>query len=137
MASRHPRRAADNGLPHLALLIAALASTGCPEPEPATYSLVKERVFTPRCSSNSCHGGVDPEAGMDLSIEPYDVIVEVPSDADPNVLRVNRFHPETSLLYQVLLNAVGDVKRMPLDVTLPGEDLDLVRRWIESGTPKI
>ena len=136
MASRDARRTVESLL-RLCTLLAVATAAGCPEPEPATYSLVQERVFTPRCSSNSCHGGVDPEAGMDLSIDPYDVIVDVPSDADPGVLRVDRFHPDTSLLYQLLLNAVGDVERMPVDATLPADEVDLVRRWIESGTPKI
>jgi hypothetical protein len=121
----------------IGVVVVALASScpGGPPPEEITLTSLRTDIFTPRCSLASCHGGTNPERGLDLGSDPHGTMVNVPSQEDPNVLRVVPGDPDNSLLVQVLLAPVGSIQQMPPGAVLPQEDVDRIRAWIEAGAP--
>lgn len=120
------------------LLLAVFAVTtgtgaGCPPQEPPTFTHLQEQIFQPRCSFAACHGGSGAVAGLDLASNAYGTLVNVASSEDPTVLRVKPGDPDNSLLYQVLVGEVGNTRQMPPGATLPAEEIELVRLWVEAG----
>jgi len=94
---------------------------------------IQENVFTPICSS--CHGGVSPAAGQDLSSIENSIenLINVDS-SNPEFKRVLPGSPLASYLY---LKITGDSKagaRMPLgQPALPIETINAIKQWIEQG----
>lgn len=106
-------------------------------PREATLTAVRADIFDPRCSASVCHsnGGA---RDLDLKNEPFEGLVDVPSIADPDILRVKPGDPDNSLLFQVVQANVpdaelGELDQMPVGGQLDEADLDQLRRWIEEG----
>ncbi len=104
------------------------------DPSIPTLSLIQDTIFTPRCSTGSCHGSI---ASGDMSLLPgasFDNLVSTESRLD-GVLRVTPFAPDSSLLIDKLENdspAIGS--RMPLNSNrLTQTQIDLIRAWIDEG----
>ncbi len=107
----------------------------------APLSTVQEKVFTPSCSSASCHG--DARAGgLDLRPEasPAALINVLATNEDARaggLLRVVPGNPDASFLMHKLIGPLprGRGAIMPrAGVRLPERRLGLVRRWI-AGLP--
>ena len=118
----------------------AFLLTGCDGGSPervATLTAIRADIFDPRCSASVCHGNGGVR-GLDLKNEAFAGLVNVPSVADPDILRVRPGDPDNSLLFQVVLAPVpdaelGTLEQMPVGGVLDAEDLDQLRRWIEAG----
>jgi PKD repeat protein len=104
----------------------------------ATFSQVQSQIFTASCAFSGCHGGSSPAQGLNLSAgSAYSAIVNVPSNQQPTLDRIEPNSPATSYLY---LKVIGDPSISgsqmprggpPLSATL----VNLLRDWIERGAP--
>jgi hypothetical protein len=105
-------------------------------PANSDFEEIQATIFTPICSQ--CHIGAGAPQGMRLdAANSYAMIVNVPSNEVPGLMRVNPGNPDASYLVQKIQgnNAVG--VRMPANGPpyLPQDRIDLVRRWIAAGAP--
>jgi hypothetical protein len=131
------------------LALSAVAVPGCDVEEPPpgpTFARVNEEILKPNCTF-ACHSGGDNAAGgLDLSVDPYSVLV----GAAPTALacegvamkRVAPGDPMTSLVYVKVLAKQENVEPICGDVMPPAPEpaltqaqLDLVRAWIAAGAP--
>jgi hypothetical protein len=102
----------------------------------ADFQSIQDNVFTPICSV--CHIGASAPHGLQLDAgHSYALLVGVPSDEEPNVLRVKPGDPDNSYLYQKITDASGIVGgQMPLDeMPLPAATIAAIRQWILNGAP--
>ena len=127
----------------------ATDSRGLSDPTPATLNVnvvaqtatltqVQAVVFTTSCAFSNCHGGSNPQQGMDLSAgQAYSHTVNVPSNEQPSVDRIEPGSPENSYLWRkVTRDPSVSGAFMPLvGPPLTDEQLDLLRAWILSGAP--
>jgi len=94
---------------------------------------IQQHIFTPICSS--CHGGVSPAAGQDLSSieKSIDNLINV-SSSNSEFKRVLPGESELSYLY---LKVIGDAKagaQMPLgQPALNEEMITAIKTWINQG----
>lgn len=98
-----------------------------------TLEDIQERIFSPICSS--CHGGVNPAAGQDLSsIEQTIANLININSSNPLFKRVLPGEPQSSYLY---LKITGDPQagsRMPLgQPSLSDENINAIKEWIQQG----
>jgi hypothetical protein len=123
--------------PLLVVLALAAVEACAPPAEVPTYAALQRGLFQPRCGVGgaACHGD-DPQRDLDLLVDPYRALVDVPSVEDPSVLRVKPGDPEQSLLFQALRGPVGAVAQMPPGAALPDDVIEGVRLWIAAGAPE-
>jgi len=99
------------------------------------FSSIHEKLLEPRCSFESCHGGDGPVRGLSLDEVTRDDLV----DKDATVAGwkyVVPGDPSASLLYRVLVEdmVAPGVGQMPAGGgTVPQEEIDALRTWIENG----
>jgi hypothetical protein len=108
-----------------------LASGGGPlEP---TFSSIQANVFTPVCEQ--CHTGASAPRGLRLDpANSYAMLVGVPSDEIPSILRVKPGDPAASYLIHKLEGTAGEGERMPAGLPpLPRTTIDVIRQWITEG----
>lgn len=99
-----------------------------------TLDQIQAVVFSPLCAS--CHGGLAPAAGLNLSNADTShlELVGIASSQQAAVLRVAPTDPDNSYLIQKLEGAVGITGgQMPPGAPLPQSDIDQVRQWILDG----
>jgi hypothetical protein len=126
------RRRSFRGLMLSTAVVLAAACPGGVEGE-TTFSALRRDIFEPRCGLTGCHGGAQPERGLDLRENAYATLVGVASVEDSSVLRVSPGNPDASLLFQVLQRDVGNTRKMPPGAQLSDNDVARVRVWIEAG----
>jgi hypothetical protein len=113
-------------------------STGGDENGPITadFQSIQDHVFTPICSK--CHIGASAPEGLQLdAAHSYNLLVDVPSVEQPNLLRVKPGDPDDSYMVHKIEGLPGiDGGQMPLGETpLPQATIDAIRQWITNGAP--
>jgi len=119
----------QNGQP----LASGGTSTG---PITADFQSIQDNVFTPICSK--CHIGAGAPLGLQLDAEhSYNLLVGVPSEEQPSLLRVKPSDPDDSYMVHKIEGLPGiDGGQMPLGETpLPQPTIDAIRQWITNGAP--
>ena len=122
-------------------IVAIAAPLACiappPEEREPTLTAIRADIFDPRCSASVCHsnGGA---RDLDLENAPFGGLVNVPSVADPDIMRVAPGDPDGSLMFQVLQGPVpdaelGTLRQMPIGAEVDDVDLEQLRQWIEAG----
>lgn len=110
---------------------------------PPTFAEVQERVLGPWCSFSSCHG-FGAAGGLELLGDAArEALVDVPTTAAGEAVRVVPGDPDASYLYQLLSqceprDGLGTaVRPMPAGAPtlLDPELIGLVRAWIDAGAP--
>jgi len=103
----------------------------------ATFSAVQSQIFTPSCAFSGCHAGGSPAQGMNLSQgQAYANIVNVASNQQPSLDRIEPDNPEASYLYLKVTGDASSGGQMPPGGGSLSQDLlDLLRDWIERGAP--
>jgi Bacterial Ig-like domain len=102
----------------------------------ADFSSIQDNVFTPICTR--CHIGASAPQGLQLdAAHSYSLLVGVPSQEEPSILRVNPGNPNQSYLILKLEGAAGIVGgQMPLGGPyLPQSTIDTIAQWITDGAP--
>jgi hypothetical protein len=102
-----------------------------------SYSGVSQVFFANYCTS--CHGGAAPANG--LSLEPasaYQSLVGVRSSQRTELFLVEAYQPDRSYLIAKLEGGEQiSGRRMPRNrPPRPQDEIDVIRRWIESGALK-
>ncbi|HUO66651.1 MAG TPA: Ig-like domain-containing protein [Gammaproteobacteria bacterium] len=99
----------------------------------ATFSSIQENVFTPICAT--CHAGASAPHGLRLDgNNSYALLVGVPSDEEPSILRVKPNDPDASYLVQKIQGTAASGERMPAGMPpLPQATIDTIRQWITNG----
>jgi hypothetical protein len=108
-----------------------------PPPPPAgasfgpIFSEIQTGLFD-SCAS-ACHSGSSPPGNLDLTATAsYTMLVGMPSDANPNLDRVEPGQPDISYLVQKLEGVNGDPEH-PSGSPVPQADIDSIRVWISDG----
>lgn len=144
----------------IAALIGTAACTPIPFPIPGadagsdggivvepTLTDIQKKIFNVGCSQASCHGGMTPQAGLDLKDGgSFSNLVNVSSvyadtdTVDGGLILVVPGHPEQSFLMDKLdktdaeLAARGHRAHMPYNSPqLPAAHRDAIREWITDG----
>jgi hypothetical protein len=119
----------QNGQP-----IAAGGTTG--GPVTADFQSIQDNVFTPICSK--CHIGASAPEGLQLdAAHSYNLLVGVPSNEQPSLVRVKAGDPDSSYMVRKIEGAPGITGgQMPLGETpLPQATITAIRQWITNGAP--
>jgi hypothetical protein len=98
-----------------------------------TFSSIQANVFTPLCEQ--CHAGASAPRGLRLdAANSYAMLVGVPSDEEPSILRVKAGDPAASWLIRKLEGTASVGERMPAGLPpLPQETIQVIRQWITEG----
>jgi hypothetical protein len=111
-------------------------------PPPATFATLQEKIFTPLCSTASCHGAA-AAGGLELTPEVsygslVDVLAANPVAREAGLLRVAPGDPGSSFLFSKLTGVLGPGEGLAMPrvgALIPQKQLELVRRWILAGAP--
>ena len=109
---------------------------GTSGPITADFQSIQDNVFTPICSQ--CHIGASAPEGLQLdAAHSYNLLVGVPSNEQPNLLRVKPGDPDSSYMIHKIEGLSGITGgQMPLGETpLPQATIDAIRQWITNGAP--
>ena len=118
----------DVGLfPALVITVFLLASQGSPQASQSPYSVAAAARGVLDRNCLSCHGEVS-QSGLDMRQRAALLQGGV---RGPSVIPGNA---SESLLFRAAAQ-VGDLRMPPSGPALPEEDLELLRRWINSGVP--
>jgi Bacterial Ig-like domain len=104
----------------------------------ADFQSIQDNVFTPICSK--CHIGASAPEGLQLdAAHSYNLLVGVPSNEQPDLLRVKPGDPDDSYMVRKIEGLAGiDGGQMPLGETpLPQTTIDAIRQWITNGAPNV
>lgn len=107
-------------------------------PLTSDFASIQANVFTPTCATAGCHVGAAAPQGLRLdAASSFALLVAVPSNQVPAVLRVNPGNPDTSYLIQKLEGTAAVGGRMPLNGPpfLDQATIDVIRQWISNGAP--
>ena len=106
----------------------------------ADFQAIQDNVFTPICAQ--CHAGAGAPEGMQLSAGvSYGMIVNVPSQEQPSLLRIKPGDPDNSYLVQKIEGRAAVGAQMPdgCPATQPCLDqatIDRIRAWVSEGAPQ-
>ena len=105
-------------------------------PVASDFQEIQDTIFTPICTA--CHIGANAPQGMRLdAANSYAMIVGVPSNEVPALMRINPGNPDASYLVQKIQGNAAQGVRMPANGPpyLTQDQIDLVRRWVAAGAP--
>jgi hypothetical protein len=105
-------------------------------PVTADFQSIQANVFTPICSV--CHIGASAPQGLQLdAAHSYNLLVGVPSNEQPSLLRVKAGDPDNSYMVHKIEGLPGiSGGQMPLGQTpLPQATINAIRQWITNGAP--
>jgi hypothetical protein len=102
-------------------------------PLTADFDSIQAHVFTPICTV--CHIGAGAPHGLRLdAADSYNLLVGIPSDEVPSLLRVKPGDPSSSYVIQKLEGHAAVGERMPLGGPyLAGDVIAVIRQWITDG----
>lgn len=115
-------------------------SSGSSGSSGASFQAIQDQVFTPICAQ--CHAGAGAPEGMQLSAGvSYGMIVNVPSQEQPALLRIKPGDPDNSYLVQKIEGRAAVGAQMPdgCPATQPCLDqatIDMIREWVSEGAPQ-
>jgi hypothetical protein len=113
-----------------------ISAGGANGPITADFQSIQDNVFTPICSK--CHIGAGAPQGLQLdAAHSYNLLVGVPSNEQPALLRVKPGDPNDSYMVHKIEGLAGiDGGQMPLGETpLPQTTIDAIRQWVTNGAP--
>jgi hypothetical protein len=113
-----------------------ISDGGSSGPITADFQSIQDNVFTPICSK--CHIGASAPEGLQLdAAHSYNLLVGVPSNEQPDLLRVKPGDPDNSYMVHKIEGLPGITGgQMPLGETpLPQATIDAIRQWITNGAP--
>jgi hypothetical protein len=91
-------------------------------------------IFTASCANGGCHGGPNPQLGLDLSAgAAFAALVGIQSVGQPDMLLVSAGQPEASVLVDKLGAAPGAGQRMPIGGSLSDAEIARIEAWITAG----
>src|SRR3982074_18966 len=113
-----------------------IGSGGSGGPVTADFQSIQANVFTPICSV--CHIGASAPQGLQLdAAHSYNLLVGVPSNEQPSLLRVKAGDPDNSYMVRKIEGLPGITGgQMPLGLApLPQATINAIRQWVTNGAP--
>jgi len=106
---------------------------GASGPLIADFDSIQAQVFTPICAV--CHAGADAPQGLRLdAADSYNLLVGVPSNEVPSVLRIKPGDPDNSYVIQKVEGHAAVGARMPFGGPYLSTDvIAVIRQWITDG----
>lgn len=111
----------------------------------STYEAVQTLLFDSQayqCSNAVCHGSDNPSGGLDLRAgNSWAALINVPSQIDPDTMRVLPAEQDWSMLYNKLAAktfgepTVPGSSMPPNASTVTSEHMELLKLWIRGGAP--
>ena len=110
-----------------------------------TFAEISGLLVERGCAEGTCHGGVSPQAGLNLEPEfAYDALVNqpcsMPGAAELGLNLVTPGDPDNSFLYvKIMLSDDDPHLGSPMPTYGSGlslEDTEKIRLWIEAGAPE-
>ena len=110
-----------------------------------TFAEISGLLVKRGCAEGTCHGGVSPQAGLNLEPEfAYEALVNqpcsMPGAAELGLNLVTPGDPDNSFLYvKVMLSDDDPHLGSPMPTYGSGlslEDTEKIRLWIEAGAPR-
>ncbi|MDH3857529.1 MAG: Ig-like domain-containing protein, partial [Gammaproteobacteria bacterium] len=104
----------------------------------AEFGSIQANVLTPTCATAGCHVGAAAPQGLKLdAASSFALLVGVPSNQVPALLRVDPGSPDNSYLIQKMEGTAAAGGRMPLNGPpfLDQTTIDVIRLWISNGAP--
>jgi hypothetical protein len=114
----------------------AAGGSGSSGPITADFQSIQDNVFTPICSK--CHIGASAPEGLQLdAAHSYNLLVGVPSNEQPNLLRVKPGDPADSYMVHKIEGLPGiSGGQMPLgEQPLPAATIAAILQWVTNGAP--
>lgn len=111
----------------------------CNEPvneieEGSSFAQDIQPIFTAKCATSFCHDAATASEGLNLSQgQAYGQLVGVNSNQEKSLKRVAPGDAENSYIIIKLEDRQTIGSAMPLGNALSGDDIQLIRNWIESG----
>jgi hypothetical protein len=106
-------------------------------PVTADFQSIQDNVFTPICSV--CHIGASAPEGLQLdAAHSYNLLVGVPSNEQPSLLRVKPGDPDNSYVVRKIEGPSAGITgaQMPyMETPLPQATIDAIRQWVTNGAP--
>jgi hypothetical protein len=137
----------------IAVVVASLLASACgdekrlptqpdgggPPPETATFTRVKNEVFTRSCALPGCHAAPRETANEGLVLsegEAYGNIFNVPANQNPSLMRIKPNDPDNSYLVRKI-TPFTDINggRMPQSGSITDAQRKLVTDWVLRGAP--
>jgi hypothetical protein len=103
-------------------------------PAASQFQEIQDTVFTPICTQ--CHIGANAPQGLRLdAANSYALLVSVPSNEVPGLMRVNPGNPDAELpgAEDPGTRRAGSAHAGERPPYLTQEQIDLVRRWVAAG----
>ena len=99
----------------------------------ADFKSIQDNVFTPICTV--CHAGGAAPQGLRLdSANSYNLLVNVPSNEVPSLMRIKPGDPDNSYLVQKIEGHAAVGGQMPLGgPPLSAEQIAAIRQWVTDG----
>jgi hypothetical protein len=99
----------------------------------ADFASIQDNVFTPICTV--CHAGGGAPQGLRLdSANSYNLLVNVPSNEVPSLMRIKPGDPDNSYLVQKIEGHASVGAQMPLGgPPLSTEQIAAIRQWVTDG----
>jgi hypothetical protein len=99
----------------------------------ADFKSIQDNVFTPICTV--CHAGGAAPQGLRLdSANSYNLLVNVPSNEVPSLLRIKPGDPDASYLVQKIEGHASVGAQMPLGgPPLSADVIAAIRQWVTDG----
>jgi len=101
----------------------------------ATLVDIQSKVFTKSCALSGCHSGPSAPLGLRLDEDvAFDLLVNKPSQQQPQLLRIKAGDPDNSYIIQKLEGTAASGLQMPRNRNpLSVETIQAIRKWIEEG----
>lgn len=109
------------------IVVSAIGCTNDPRERPMTWSYLHAAIIVPSCVTASCHSAVAATAGLPL---------DDADDAYAQLLARDFVIPGDPSSALMSLLEGNERRRMPPDAPLPHADIELIRAWIEEGSPR-
>ena len=108
---------------------AALATAGCGSSDnrPAKWSFISATITEPMCATVNCHSAVAQRAGIDM----HDRAAGYNSMVTKGFVMPGNVSGSTIFAW---FHGQGAM-RMPPDIPLPQDDIDLIANWVMAGAP--
>ena len=110
---------------------------GVPIDQSAVLNRVQNEIFTPTCILLGCHDNLGRQSQMVLTPgRSFLEIVNVPSEEQPSLTRIQPADVSNSYLYRKVTGAGITGDRMPQSLPpLTDAQINLIRNWIRRGAP--
>jgi hypothetical protein len=100
-----------------------------------TLADIQSKVLDKNCATSGCHAGASAPQGLLMDADhAFDLLVNQPSQGNPQALLIKPGDPENSYIVQKLEGTASVGAQMPLNASpLSVETIQAIKTWIQNG----